>query len=189
MEGDTIHPAVILYTDQGGAGEDVQVEDDILLDGNAFNKTDGNEGYDYVTAEDLEASNFNWAIINKDVKLIANIKLDTKADASIGLTVPVKAQVNAKVQIKTGLSFKKGISLKKFDTGVYGGIAFKPLDLETWRKLFAAQRQIHKAPDYLSWVYDSVHGGHNSCKHHFQSWSDLQSRWTADRLYRYRILE
>ena len=46
MEGDTIHPAVILYTDQGGAGEDVQVEDDILLDGNAFNKTDGNEGYD-----------------------------------------------------------------------------------------------------------------------------------------------
>lgn len=126
MEGDTIHPAVILYTDQGGAGEDVQVEDDILLDGNAFNKTDGNEGYDYVTAEDLEASNFNWAIINKDVKLIANIKLDTKADASIGLTVPVKAQVNAKVQIKTGFSFKKGISLKKFDTGVYGGIAFKP---------------------------------------------------------------
>lgn len=78
MEGDTIHPAVILYTDQGGAGEDVQVENDIFQHGNEFKQTDGNEGYDYATAETLEASNFNWAIINKDVKLIANIKLTQK---------------------------------------------------------------------------------------------------------------
>lgn len=70
--------------------------------------------------------NFDWSIINKDVKLIANFKLDSKADVSLGLTVPVKAKVNAKVQIKTGFSLKKGISLKKFDTGVYGGFAFKP---------------------------------------------------------------
>ena len=89
-------------------------------------QTSGNEGYEYATAETLEMSNFNWSIINKDVKLIANFKLDSKADVSLGLTVPVKAKVNAKVQIKTSFSLKKGISLKKFDTGVYGGFAFKP---------------------------------------------------------------
>ena len=43
-----------------------------------------------------------------------------------GLKVPVKAKVNAKLQLKTGFSFKKGITLKKFDAGVYGGLAFKP---------------------------------------------------------------
>ena len=127
MEGDTIHPAVILYTDEGGVGEDVQVaEDNILQDSKAFVQTQDNSGYEYATAEALEMSNFNWAIINKDVKLIANFKLDTKADASLGLTIPVKTKVNAKVQIKTGFSLKKGITLKKFDTGVYGGLAFKP---------------------------------------------------------------
>ena len=127
MEGDTIHPAVILYTGEGGAGEDVQVtEDNILQDSKYFIPTNGNEGYEYATAESLEMPNFDWSIINKDVKLIANFKLDSKADVSLGLTVPVKAKVNAKVQIKTGFSLKKGISLKKFDTGVYGGFAFKP---------------------------------------------------------------
>lgn len=44
--------------------------------------------------------------------------MDSKADASIGLKVPVKAKVNAKLQLQTGFSFKKGITLKKFDAGV-----------------------------------------------------------------------
>lgn len=86
----------------------------------------GTDGYAYATAEDLDKSDIDWAIVNKDVTLKANIKLDSKADASIGLKVPVKAKVNAKLQLKTGFSFKKGITLKKFDAGVYGGLAFKP---------------------------------------------------------------
>ena len=127
MDGDTIHPAVIIYTDQGGTEEDVQVADEnILQDSNAFMPVVGDDGYEYATAEDLEMSDFNWAIINKDIKLVANLKLDTKADATLGLTVPVKAKVNAKVQIQTGFSLKKGLKLKKFDTGVYGGFSFKP---------------------------------------------------------------
>lgn len=86
----------------------------------------GTDGYAYATAEDLDKSDIDWAIVNKDVTLKANIKLDSKADASIGLKVPVKAKVNARLQLKTGFSFKKGITLKKFDAGVYGGLAFKP---------------------------------------------------------------
>lgn len=126
MEGDTIHPAVILYTDNGGAGEDVQVTEDMALARSQFTRVSGTDGYAYATAEDLDKSDIDWAIVNKDVTLKANIKLDSKADASIGLKVPVKAKVNAKIQIKTGFSFKKGITLKKFDAGVYGGLAFKP---------------------------------------------------------------
>lgn len=127
MDADTIHPAVVLYTEPGGAGEDVQVVEDNYPPVNMdFVQPNGNEGYAYATAEDLEPKNLNWTIINKEVKLVANLKLDAKADVSLGLTVPVKAKVNAKLQIKTGFSFKKGITLKKFDTGVYGGFAFKP---------------------------------------------------------------
>lgn len=126
MEGDTIHPAVILYTDNGGAGEDVQVTEDMALARSQFTWASGTDGYAYATAEDLDKFDIDWAIVNKDVTLKANIKLDSKADASIGLKVPVKAKVNAKLQLKTGFSFKKGITLKKFDAGVYGGLAFKP---------------------------------------------------------------
>ena len=118
MEGDTIHPAVILYTDNGGAGEDVQVTEDMALARSQFTRASGTDGYAYATAEDLDKSDIDWAIVNKDVTLKANIKLDSKADASIGLKVPVKAKVNAKLQLKTGFSFKKGITLKKFDAGV-----------------------------------------------------------------------
>ena len=118
MEGDTIHPAVILYTDNGGAGEDVQVTEDMALARSQFTRASGTDGYAYATAEDLDKSDIDWAIVNKDVTLKANIKLDSKADASIGLKVPVKAKVNAKLQLKTGFSFKKGITLKKFDASV-----------------------------------------------------------------------
>lgn len=107
MEGDTIHPAVILYTDNGGAGEDVQVTEDMALARSQFTRASGKDGYAYATAEDLDKSDIDWAIVNKDVTLKANIKLDSKADASIGLKVPVKAKVNAKLQLKTGFSFKK----------------------------------------------------------------------------------
>lgn len=124
--GDTIHPAVILYTDNGGAGEDVQVTENMALARSQFTRASGTDGYAYATAEDLDKSDIDWAIVNKDVTLKANIKLDSKADASIGLKVPVKAKVNARLQLKTGFSFKKGITLKKFDAGVYGGLAFKP---------------------------------------------------------------
>ena len=41
MEGDTIHPAVILYTDNGGAGEDVQVTEDMALARSQFTRAPG----------------------------------------------------------------------------------------------------------------------------------------------------
>lgn len=127
MDGDTIHPAVILYTDPGSLGEDVEV-----IDGNGvqnskiMTRATESDGYDYVTADQLDSSDVDWSIINKDVTLNANLKVDSKADVNIGLKVPVKAKINAKIQIKTGFSFRRGVTLKKFDTGVYGGLGFKP---------------------------------------------------------------
>lgn len=122
MEGDTIHPAVILYTgtstDQDGtddAGNDVAAASDTQT---GIPQTGE---YEYETAEDIYRTDVDWSIINKKTTISSNFKLDSKADVSIGLNIPVETRVNVKIDIKT-----KWFKLKKFDMGVYGGFSFKP---------------------------------------------------------------
>lgn len=122
MEGDTIHPAVILHTD-------VNVQQDGTNDteNGTSSATDSQTGipatgeYEYQTAEDIYSTDADWCIINKKTTISSNFKLGSKDDVSIGLNVPVETRVNVKMEIKT-----KWFKLKKFDMGVYGGFSFKP---------------------------------------------------------------
>lgn len=125
MEGDTVHPAVILYTDPRGYNSDAfLLEDDEAASPNYLVRSQSNQltEYQYATAESLDSADADWGIINKRATLNANIKFDSKADVSIGVKIPLEARVNVKIEIKR----KRVVKLKEFDMGVYGGFAFRP---------------------------------------------------------------
>lgn len=125
MEGDTVHPAVILYTDPRGYNEDAfLLDEDEEASPNYLVRSNAQEmkEYQFATAESLDSADANWSIINSSTTLNANIKFDSKADVSIGVKIPLEARVNAKLVIKR----KKVVKLKEFDMGVYGGFAFRP---------------------------------------------------------------
>lgn len=125
MDGDTIHPAVILYTDPRGYDSDAFMLDDDETDTqNSLlqSQIPPMDEYEYSTAESLDSADADWGIINTNTNLNANIKLDSKADVSVGIKIPIEARANVKIVIKR----KKVVKLKEFDMGVYGGFAFRP---------------------------------------------------------------
>lgn len=122
MDGDTIHPAAILYTDPRGYDKDlILLDEDSVQASKLLTRAAEFGEYRYATAEGIDSADADWGIINKKTTLSANIKLDSKADVNIGLKVPIETRVNAKIEIKT-----KWFKLKKFDMGIYGGFSFKP---------------------------------------------------------------
>lgn len=125
MDGDTVHPAVILYTDPRGYDKDaILLEDDEETSPNYLLRSQAQEltEYQFAMAESLDSADADWGIINRRTTLNANIKFDSKADVSIGVKIPLEARVNVKLEIKR----KKVVKLKEFDMGVYGGFAFRP---------------------------------------------------------------
>lgn len=121
MEGDTIHPAVILYTDPRGYDSEIIVVDDSTAEAD-LTRAAGGDGFPFASAEDMVKSNASWKIIGVNSSFSKKIKFGSQSDTLIiGMKVPLKVNVNAKLAIKT-----KWLKLKSFDMGIYGDFSFSP---------------------------------------------------------------
>ncbi len=124
MDGDTIHPAAILYTDPRGYDNDViPIDEDSVQTSNLLTRASATGEYQYITPEAITRGSSNWSIINKSATFSASMKYapSSNAEVSVGLKLPIEASMNAKIEINT-----KWFKLQKFDMGIYGGFSFKP---------------------------------------------------------------
>lgn len=122
MDGDTIHPAAILYTDPRGYDNDVIPADvDSVQTSSLLTRASATGEYQYVTPEAITRGSAEWSIINTTTTLSNTFKYGSKTEASIGLKLPIETRANVKFEIDT-----KWFKLKKFDMGIYGSFSFKP---------------------------------------------------------------